>query len=519
MLPGALASILSAALYTGAFPPYEFSAAAWVVLVPFLLVLPRISAARRFLLGLLFGFGFALGVTSWSIDSIAAYFEIPWAAAAAVAAAMYLLYVAIYVGLFAVAAGSLMQRTHPAVTITAIPSLWVLYEYARTYGFAGLPWEFLGHSQHENLPLIQIADLTGELGVSFVIVLVNVAIAETLRSLPGAFPSDSVTPLRKPALLLLAASATVVGTTAYGKMRLAEFPPDSGDVLLALVQANATRPRTPTAVDRAKAILAYVNTTSRFLDGKAPHLIVWPEYALDSYPESDRGQYHALSQIATRAKAGLIFGAPRGEEREGAGVRLYNSAYFMSQDGTLAGFYDKIRLLPFAEYTPALAAPLLPDREQDIFAAGKRPGVIAAGQAKRPGILICYEALFPRLARKTVAAGADYLVNISNDGWLGLGRSPAPRQHFSMLPFRAIENRVFVARAATTGISGIIDPAGRTVSFVDADRVGIALGKVGSPAASPLVLRWGDWFPLAAFLWSTGALGIGLTRGKAVGNG
>lgn len=512
MLLGVLASLFSAALYTAAFPPYELSAVAWVVLVPLLLVLKPITAARRFLLGLLFGFGFALGVTSWSIHSIAAYFEIPRAAAAAVAAAMYLLYVAIYVGLFAVAAGWLMERTHWVVSLTAIPSLWVLYEYARTYAFAGLPWEFLAHSQYHNLPLIQIADSTGELGVSFVIVLVNVAIAETVRSVPAAFPFASITLLRKPALLLLAASAAVAGSTAYGKMRLAELSPDSEDVLLALVQANATRPRTPTAVDRAKAILAYVNTTTRFLDGKAPHLIVWPEYALDSYPKSDRGQYHALSQIAARARAGLIFGAPRGAEREGAGVRLYNSAYFMSQDGTLDGFYDKIRLLPFAEYTPALAAPLLPDREQDIFAAGSRPGVIDTGRAERPGILICYEALFPRLARKTVAAGADYLVNIANDGWLGLGESPAPHQYFSMLPFRAIENRVFVARASTTGISGILDPAGRTISFVETGRAGIALGKVGPPAARPFVLRWGDWFPLATFLWSAVALGIGLER-------
>ncbi len=420
MLPGIAAAILSAAFYTLAFPPYELSTLAWVALVPRLLVLPHQTVKARLLSGRVCGFSFALGVTSWSLQSVSTYFDIPRLAAALVVSSMYLVYVAGYVALFSVAAGACLRSSSTIVKLTAIPSLWVLYEYARTYLLAGLPWEFIGHSQYRHLPLIQIADLTGELGVSFVVVMVNVAIAEILREAARAGPFPRSSSLRIP-LLASAAAATVGLPILYGTIRLKQLEAGPGTIKLALVQANVNRSHSPSRVESARAILDYIRTTRESLDGQLPDLIIWPEYALDVYPNGSPVRLQALANVASRARAGLIFGAPRAEYDQSSKVQLHNTAYFMGRNGRIDGFYDKRRLLPFAEYTPAMARYLLPTREQDIFTAGRIAGVIETGGAGNIGLLICYEALFPRLARGAVRHGANCLVNVSNDGWLTLG--------------------------------------------------------------------------------------------------
>jgi apolipoprotein N-acyltransferase len=159
-----------------------------------------------------------------------------------------------------------------------------------------------------------------------------------------------------------------------------------------------------------------------------------------------------------------LFGSPATiVEKESDQLRLLNSAFLISADGQILDRYDKIHLVPFGEYIPLKHILKFLDKLVvgigDFF-PGNAPEVLQ-GPGGRFGVVICFEVIFPDLVRRFVDLGADYMVTITNDAWFG--RSSAPYQHFGMVVFRAVENRVYFARAANTGISGFIDPFGRIV--------------------------------------------------------
>ena len=210
------------------------------------------------------------------------------------------------------------------------------------------------------------------------------------------------------------------------------------------------------------------------------------------YPEHDPALLPALRDLARRTTAGLVFGGPRVED--GARTRYFNSAYHVATTGTLAA-YDKIRLVPFAEYRPLAFDEALAADDDGAFSAGTESTVFPTAIG-RLGVLICYEIIFPDLARRLTRAGAEILVNISNDGWVDRAGLGAGIQHLSIAVFRAIENRRFVARAAASGISGFIDPVGRPFGLLDADRSGVALGEVSARRELSVYTRVGDAFAL-----------------------
>jgi apolipoprotein N-acyltransferase len=242
---------------------------------------------------------------------------------------------------------------------------------------------------------------------------------------------------------------------------------------------------------------------------ETPALVVWPETATPFY-----FPFHAtLSRIVIDAVkntgADFLIGSPSFREKAGE-LAYYNSAYLVASDGSVKGRYDKVHLVPFGEYVPFKRyLPFLGKIVEQVgdFRAG-RQGANLNWRGRGLGVLICYESIFPVLARAQVAAGADLLVNITNDAWYG--RSSAPFQHFSMAVFRAVENRRPLVRAANTGISGFVDAAGRVTDasalFVDAvltrpvslvkvpalyTRIGDAFAMAGLAAAALLVLMAG----------------------------
>jgi apolipoprotein N-acyltransferase len=178
-------------------------------------------------------------------------------------------------------------------------------------------------------------------------------------------------------------------------------------------------------------------------------------------------------------------------------------------DGTTVPYqYDKIHLVPFGEYMPLTwLVPLGPGiaaREGD-YSAGEVMTVMNLRGCPRFSVLICYEAIFPELARTALENGAVMLINLTNDGWYG--RSAAPYQHLELARVRAVENRVWLLRAANTGISAAFDPAGRVVGTIGLQEEGILTVKVPKPASvGSLYSRFGD-----VFAWS--CIGVCLLAG------
>jgi apolipoprotein N-acyltransferase len=315
---------------------------------------------------------------------------------------------------------------------------------------------------------------------------------------PAIRHPPSAIPLRIPwpAVGCLAVGVTLV--LWYGTIRLRQYPstPSTPAVTVALVRGEVPSVRRWNRVHYASSLLQYISVTNRGIEGARPDLVVWPEFAVGFYLDGEPLLRAQLGQLAQKINASLLLGAPRMEESE-TGTRYYNSAYLISPTGELADVYDKIRLIPFAEYRPlTLPIPHTHSREYPSeFTAGKRATVFPLPPKGAFGVMICYEVTYPYLARHLVRDGAQFLINISNDIWLVKGGGAAAAQHFSLAVFRAVENRRSLARMAAAGISGFIDPAGR-LYHLSAEEEGVVLGEISPRRELTVYTRYGDWFAL-----------------------
>jgi apolipoprotein N-acyltransferase len=328
-------------------------------------------------------------------------------------------------------------------------------EYLRSFLLTGFPWANLAYSQYLNLPFIQMADITGAYGLSFVIVLVNATLFCVLRVWrKRTFPFKEV----------VITVVILLGFLIYGYLKMGmvdrqmtQDPP----LRVGLVQGNIDQSIKWDESFQKETLKIYERLSFVVGEGK-PDLIIWPETATPFFFQDAKEYQPFLLDIPRKTNSFLLFGSPSYKVQKGK-VNHYNSAYLISRAGEVVGKYDKIHLVPFGEYVP------LQDLLFFIGSLGEGIGDFQSGKEifdfslpqGKFGVLICFEIIFPDLCRRFVKEGANFLVTITNDAWFG--RTSAPYQHFSIATFRAVENRVFVARAANTGITGFIDPKGKIV--------------------------------------------------------
>lgn len=482
MTTRAIAAIaLSTVLYAVAAPPWSADLFAPVILTPVLLALRGRSARGAFALGALFGVAASAGVTWWAPGMLARYFNVPLPIAVLGTGAMYGLCVALPFGCFATGSARLLDGGGFPMYV-GVPSLWVTAEFARTHLFTGLPWEFLGDLLYRRRTLIQVADLTGVWGLSFLCVLSAVAVAGVVRQ------------LEPPRGRALAAAALVLclwgGTSLYGRWRLGQWDgPPVADVPVALVQGNRAPAQHVSPLTTALTLQTYLQTTRRGLGTTHPELIVWPENTASYFLAEDRSSLAVLRRLSAETGAALIVGGPRHDRATG---EVHNAAYEIREDG-IVGTYDKVRLVPFAEYPPlglrALAGPAA------VVTPGHSPGPILDRRGPL-GVLICYEILYPELARRLVAQGANLLVNIANDTWFDPAGTAAAEQMTSMAVFRAVETRRWLARTTTTGESVVVDPAGRVQALLGVGAAAVLQARVALVQVTSPYVRLGD-----AFAW------------------
>ncbi len=463
---------------------------AWVALLPLHRVLTGVTTGQAFLRGWLAGFLAFTGTMYWVVTAMHLYGKVPLPVSIAL---MLLLagYLGLYVGLYAWGFVRLEQR-RVAATWIAAPCLWVSLEYVRTHAFSGLPWGLLGYSQFQRLSLIQIANVTGVYGVSFLVVLVNVSLFLLFRWMLTEKPRQGL----RHWIPLASAIAVVLGVWLYGLSQL-HLPP-SDKLAIGIVQANIDQAHKWDTAYRVETLTRYRRLTETIRSKS--ELLLWPEAATPFVFEQEPGYRSLVTGITKEARVPLLFGSPAlRRERDGTPY-LLNSAYLLNPSGEITGRYDKQHLVPFGEYIPLKRILFFLDKlVVGIGDFQPGPGPILLSFARGPdqqktrfGVAICFEVIFPDLVRRLAREGANFLVTITNDAWFG--KTVAPHQHFAMVVFRAVENRMAFARAANTGVSGLIDPTGRILATTPIFTERAVTGSIPLSVPSTWYTQFGDVF-------------------------
>ncbi|MFP3867007.1 MAG: apolipoprotein N-acyltransferase [Desulfobacteraceae bacterium] len=450
-----LAALLSGILLTAAFPKFGQTYLLLLALVPLFWALNGETGRNAFLLGFINGLGHNLTLFYWIVYVTHVYGHIPLVLGFGI-----LLLLAVYLSLYRGfwAWGVSWGQRRGLNLLWWAPALWVALELVQAYLFTGFPWELLGSALYDCRLLVQLADLTGVYGLSFLIVLVNQAVFCLLLTW-GREPRRQ----RLQAFILLL--VVVGGSLLYGHWRLQNIQrqaAQSPQLSVAVVQGNIEQGQKWNPQFQQATIDIYAELT-RNISQEQPHLVIWPETAAPFFFVRDPEMSRQVEDIAQQAQSYLLFGSPAFEFQESGEQQFYNRAYLLSPAGKLVGSYDKAHLVPYGEYVPlrryfffiGKMVPMVGD-----FAAGP-PGVILSTPKVDVGTLICFESIFPELSRAMAQNGADLLVNITNDAWFGT--TSAPYQHLSMAVLRAVENRLSLARAANTGVSAFIHPDGQII--------------------------------------------------------
>ncbi len=509
--------VLSAILQIIIFPLPGVYVLSWFALTPLILALLRArpagelevtgsvrlrpaSPGQAFLLAYICGILWYAGTCYWIYDTMRHFGGLS-APEAVLALFLFSCYLGLYHGLFGLLVSLLAgpDRDYRRVLLTA-PFLWVAVELARTR-VTGFPWSLLGIAQVDNAALSRIASWTGVYGVSFEIVLVNVALATAFLVPRG----------KRGAMLAAALAAAAVLQAGI----LIEPPKATPNRFALLVQQNIPVSANWTPDYFLKTLNDLTELSLKSAAGPAKiDLIVWPESPAPFFTNDPRFR-ETISNMARSTRTWIVTGAigtsatDAAEARPRADAPVFNSAALIGPTGDWTARYDKIHLVPFGEFLPFPS--LL------SFAGGltKEVGEFGRGASRRPldagderlGVFICYESVFPDEVRKFANQGADVFVNISNDGWYG--DSGAYAQHLNQTRMRAAENNRWILSATDTGVTASIDPWGRVVAQIPRKERAALVAPYALTFVTTFYNRHGDWFAYACAIISLGAL---LTR-------
>jgi len=487
------------------FPNFAIYLLSWVALAPLIYAILKcreqdvtmvLADGGQFLAPATAGQGFLLGYASgiiWYLGSCYWVYHVmhSYGGLGAVTSALLLIAFALYLGLYHGLFGlllALIAARRNGFSLRALvftPFLWVAVELARTY-ITGFPWDLLGTTQIDNIPLTRVATFTGVYGLSFEIALVNTAFA-------AAF----LVPYARRRLLLTAALAAAIALQATKLERPEALPTEQA--------ATLVQPDIP--ILNADWSLDYLEQTLHALEALSvrpqhdkpgsPGLIVWPESPAPFWT-TDLHLRRTLADIARDTSSYIIAGSI-GIEHTGDPNRrpdIYNSASVISPTGAWTARYDKIHLVPFGEYVPfqtLLSFAKALTHEVGTFSRGNQRAPLNIGDSKA-GTFICYESIFPDEVRRFALNGAEVFVNISNDSWFG--DTGAPRQHLNMARMRAVENYRWLLRDTNSGITAVIDPYGRIVKEAPRNQRVALQAPYGLEEFTTFYTRHGDWFPI-----------------------
>ena len=487
------AAVLSGFLITLSMPVKEFFFIGWFALTPLILVSLRQSKKAAFFLGIVSGLAFHITSLYWIPHVIHNFSNLPLAGNIPLFL-LLVLYLSLFFGVFSLLV-ALFNRSFGKNWVWAAPVAWTALEYLKGNLLTGFPWCLLGYSQYRHPCLIQVSTFTGVYGVSFILVFSSSILAMAWIARKRIKSVLSLTAL---AILLIVLNMTI------GCMMIPESGNLSKDTfLVACIQDNFSQEMRWESASEQEIEGVY-RRLSLEAASQGADLIIWPEATFPTYYgyNRDAGLRETINRICSLCGVDILFGNTD-VTGEGETLKVYNCTFLISPGGGAVQKYDKRHLVPWGEYTPLKSVFFFLDRIvegiSDFSPGEEEQDLLSTGSALRKdgrdvpfGVGICYEIIFPDLIRQMVDRGAQFVATLTNDAWFG--PTSAPYQHFAMAVFRSVENRRYLVRCATTGISGIVDPFGRIVRRSMLNERTVIMGPIRACEEKTFYTRHGDLF-------------------------
>lgn len=467
---------LSALLTALAFPPYKTGFFIYFSPLLLLYVLQNVSLRKAFLIGYIWGLIFNLAVL----------YGVFWATISGAFGMLAILALIPALNCFVYA---YVYSRSKILGFVIWPLIWVSWDYLRTLTEFNFPWADYGYTQSYYLPIIQPAEVFGIYGISLMV--------HTVGILLYIFIVSDWKPKRR---LMALGTAIVLPVLflVYGWIRL---PSESeiGDFKIALAQGNITRDIKWRAGGAQISLNSYIEMAYQ-TDSADVDLVIWPETAVPFYIMHEPNRLRLVENVVDSIDTGILFGAP---QYETVGFREYvyfNNAALISPGVDSVSVYEKIKLVPVSERIP-FSGRFKKLKEirlgQADFSSGRRMTVFAVDSTKF-STLICFESAFPAYCADFCRKGAEFLVVITNDMWFG--PSSVPYQHAQMSVFRAVENRVPLARCANTGVSMFIDRWGRVEGQTNMFEEKLVYGSIKPEVSKSFYNRYGNFLPIGSLL-------------------
>lgn len=491
-------AIVSGALYALAFPDYSIAPLAFVCLAPLLIALQQTTSSwRAFLLGWVSQVVAWLMMVPWVVRVMSHYGGLPLPVGIAIFIAM-----ALYLGIFGGLFGWIVYRLrldHRMTKWLLVPLAWAAVEYARTYLFTGFPWNLLASAIVDLSSFVQMDRFAGPYLLGALLV--------STSSLIAWLVTQKTLPIQK--VLVLGAFGIFILVwwgTGLVAAKLFSRPTGTTPATAALLQPNIEQQMRWDPANTVRIYDQMIAMTREAAD-RGAHVVIWPESTVPlAYGTASNTFFQeGVEAIARERNLDIILGAVAEDEKDP--TKLWNSAFLVT-NGKTVGHYDKIRLVPFGEYVPLrkmlfFAEKLVRDVGEFQFGTNDNPLV---GRF-RYGPAICYEVVYPQIARTQVLHGANVLVTITNDAWYD-GTS-APRQHLNQARLRAIEMNRYLLRAGTTGISAVVDPSGHLLKQLPMGQQGTIMAEFQPRKDVTPYARFGDWFSWVALVGTLAAIATG----------
>ena len=478
---GLLLAALAGVFYALSFPDFSVSWLSFFALAPLLVAIARAKRARgAFLYGWVAMSIAWLMMVPWVVRVMSHYGGLPYITGVLIFCAMSLM-LGLYGGAFAIIVWYLRLRERFAPWLL-VALAWASIEFARTYLLTGFPWNLIATAIVDYTPLIQISRASGPYLLGCLVVLPSIVIAWFITQRPRGIVR----------LLVIGGTVSVMfvwWATGYVASQWRRGDALAPQETAALLQPNISQEM---RWDSAN-VLEILERMMSMTEAAANHgvkVIIWPESTVPlSFATTDVYRNN-IEETSRRRNVDIILGSVA--EDPGRSNRLWNAAFLVSGGKTI-GHYDKIRLVPFGEYVPLrkmlfFAEKLVHAVGEFEFGTNDHPliGRYAYGPA------ICYEVVYPRITATQVEHGAEVIVTITNDAWYD--GTYAPRQHLNQARLRAVEADRWMLRAATTGISAVVDPTGRILQEIPMGKQGTIYARFATKKTLTPYVRYGDWF-------------------------